>query len=216
MNKTSTLALALASTLWIVGCGESGDDGHSHGPGEGSHTHADGTVHGNETQDPKPDAANAGTHTHADGTVHSNESHAPDPAHKDTGTHTHADGTVHSNAEHAGDAGHEASEPLAPATIGDMKVQLAQGHGSIKPGQESHLVVKLPYNDKGATVVRAWIGTEDRTLSMVGKGDYTAASNRFDIHAAAPRILPENTLWWIEIEKPDGTKVVGSAKPITE
>ena len=32
--------------------------------------------------------------------------------------------------------------------------------------------VKLPYNDKGATIVRAWIGTEDRLKSVAGKGEY--------------------------------------------
>jgi hypothetical protein len=30
----------------------------------------------------------------------------------------------------------------------------------------------------------------------------------------APDPLPENTMWWIEIEKTDGTKVLGSAQPV--
>lgn len=105
---------------------------------------------------------------------------------------------------------------LEPATIGDMTVALAQGHGVIGAGKEGHLVVKLPYNDNGATVVRAWIGTEDRTLSFVGKGEYAPSHDDYDIHITSPDHLPENAMWWIEIEKPDGTKVVGSARPLRE
>lgn len=136
------------------------------------------------------------------------------------GSHMHADGSTHD--DHADDTGmggedNEHDETtLDPATIGDMTVELAQGHGAVEAGKESHLVVKLPYNDNGATVVRAWIGTEDRTLSFVGKGEYASAHDDFDIHAMAPSPLPENTMWWIEIEKPDGTKVVGSTKPIMD
>ncbi len=93
---------------------------------------------------------------------------------------------------------------------------LAQGHGGVTAGKESHLVVKLPYNDAGATIVRAWLGTEDRTASLVGKGEYAPSHDDYDIHATAPDPLPEGTMWWIEIEKPDGAKVVGSAQPITD
>lgn len=135
-------------------------------------------------------------------------------------THTHADGSTHDNhAEDAqmGEEDHAHDEtPLDPATIGDMTVELAQSHGAIQAGQEGHLVVKLPYNDNGATVVRAWIGGQDRTLSFVGKGEYAHSHDDYDIHAIAPDPLPANTMWWIEIEKPDGAKVVGSAKPILE
>ncbi|MEM9347921.1 MAG: hypothetical protein AAGB26_15035 [Planctomycetota bacterium] len=123
--------------------------------------------------------------------------------------HPHGDGD---NDDH--DHGEE--KELPAATIGDMKVELAQAHGALQAGKEGHLVVKLPYNDKGETIVRAWIGTEDRTLSMVGKGEYAASHDDYDIHTMAPTPLPENVKWWIEIEKPDGTKVVGSATPITE
>jgi ABC-type Zn2+ transport system substrate-binding protein/surface adhesin len=135
-------------------------------------------------------------------------------------THTHADGSTH--GEHADDEtmdvdDHEHDEvALNPAIIGDMTVELAQNHGAIKGGQESHLVVKLPYNDNGSTVVRAWIGTDDRTLSYVGKGEYAASHDDYDIHTMAPDPLPENSMWWIEVEKPDGTKVIGSTEPIRE
>lgn len=135
-------------------------------------------------------------------------------------THPHADGSTHDS--HADDAmdrddhAHDDEVALDPATIDGMTIELAQGHGAIKAGRESHLVVKLPYNDNGATIVRAWIGIDDRTLSFVGKGEYAPSHDDYDIHAMAPDPLPENTMWWIEIEKPDGTKVVGSAKPIME
>lgn len=64
--------------------------------------------------------------------------------------------------------------------------------------------------------MRAWIGTEDRTLSYVGKGEYAASHDDYDIHAVAPDPLPPGAKWWIEIEKPDGSKGIGSAEPIIE
>lgn len=169
MKKTSTFALALASTLWIAGCGD--DDGHD--DGDGTHTHADGTVHKDgEPEEPKPSSQD--------------------------------------------DHDHGKETELPAAVIGEMKVELAQAHGAIQAGKEGHLVVKLPYSDKGQTIVRAWIGTEDRTLSMVGKGEYAPSHDDYDIHTMAPDPLPEATMWWIEVEKPDGSKVVGSATPVLE
>ncbi len=127
----------------------------------------------------------------------------------------HADHADH--ADHAGEAGHEHDEEVSigSATIGSITVELAQGHGAVAAGKEGHLVVKLPYNDKGATVVRVWIGSSDRTLSYVGKGEYAPSHDDYDAHAIAPDPLPADAMWWVEIEKPDGVKAVGSAKPIT-
>ena len=124
-------------------------------------------------------------------------------------TETAPDAAAEEEHEHAED-------PLGTVTIGDLSIELAQGHGAVVAGEEAHLVVKLPYSDSGSTVVRAWIGSEDRTLSFVGMGEYAASHDDYDIHATAPDPLPENPMWWIEIEKPDGTKLVGSAKPILE
>lgn len=105
---------------------------------------------------------------------------------------------------------------IGSATIGDLEVALAQGHGGVAAGKESHLILKLPTPDDGSTIVRAWIGTQDRTLSYVGKGEYSRDHGEYDIHATAPDPLPENTLWWIEIEQPDGATSVGSAEPLFE
>jgi len=105
---------------------------------------------------------------------------------------------------------------LGTAKVGDLDVELAQGHGAVTPGGEGHLVVKLPYSDSGATIVRAWIGTEDRTLSLVGKGEYAASHDDYDVHATAPDPLPAGVRWWVELELPDGTKTLGSAEPILE
>ena len=109
---------------------------------------------------------------------------------------------------------------LGTVTIGDLEVELAQNvaedHGAVAAGQEGHLVVKLPYSDSGSTIVRAWIGTDDRTLSLVGKGEYAPSHDDYDITTTAPDPLPADTKWWIEIEKPDGTKLVGSVQPIME
>ena len=130
--------------------------------------------------------------------------------------HDHAHGA--DDQDHAGHFGddhdhdHEV-EPLGTVAIGDLEVELAQGHGPIAAGEESHLVVKLPYSDDGETTVRAWLGVEDRTLSHVGRGEYAASHGDYDIHAIAPDPLPEGVMWWVEIEKPDGTTSVGSAKP---
>lgn len=111
------------------------------------------------------------------------------------------------------DHGHGGETPLDPITIDGMTVELAQGHGRLEPGKELHLVVKLPYSDNGATVIRAWLGADDRFASVVAKAEYAPSHDDYDIHAVAPDPLPENTMWWIEIEKPDGEKLIGSARP---
>jgi hypothetical protein len=134
------------------------------------------------------------------------------------GTHTHEDGTTHEDhaepVEAAGTHAHDET-PIGTATIGDMKIEGAQGHGFVEPGKLCHLVVKLPYNDGGATIVRAWIGIDDRHLSLVGIADYAASHDDYDVHAEAPDPLPTNARWWIEIEKPDGMKSVGSLPILT-
>jgi len=146
-------------------------------------------------------SSGSGSHEHADGTTH--DDHAGDDDHADDA--------------HAGEEDHAHDETsLGTVSIDGMQVELAQGHGAVAAGQEGHLVVKLPYTDNGATVVRAWIGTSDRTLSYVGKGDYAPSHDDYDIHAMAPDPLPEGAMWWIEIERPDGTKAVGAAKPIMD
>ena len=99
---------------------------------------------------------------------------------------------------------------LGTFDIGGISVEAAQGHGNVEAGKEGHLVIKLPYKDNGATVVRAWIGTDDRTLSSVGKGEYAPSHDDYDIHAIAPSPLPVGTKWWLELENPDGAKSVGS------
>jgi len=83
----------------------------------------------------------------------------------------------------------------------------------VAAGQEGHIIIKLPYKDDGASIVRAWIGTEDRTLSAVGKGEYAPSHDDYDIHAVAPSPLPADVKWWVEVEKPDGSKLVGSIAP---
>jgi hypothetical protein len=108
-----------------------------------------------------------------------------------------------------GDHAHD-EVTLGKFDIAGHMVEAAQGHGNVEAGKEGHLVIKLPYKDGGQTVTRAWIGTEDRTMSSVGKGAYAPSHDDYDIHAAAPSPLPAGAKWWLEIEKPDGTKVVGS------
>lgn len=102
---------------------------------------------------------------------------------------------------------------LGTFKAGELEIEASQGHGKVEAGKEGHLVIKLPYKDDGATVVRAWIGTEDRTMSAVGKGEYAPSHDDYDIHAMAPSPLPADAKWWVEVEKPDGTKLVGSIAP---
>ena len=132
------------------------------------------------------------------------------------GDHDHRHDETAGSADEHDDHDHAEEQSLGTVDVGGLKVELAQGHGAVAAGKEGHLVVKLPYKDDGATIVRAWIGTEDRTASLVGKGEYAPSHDDYDIHATAPDPLPDGAQWWIEIEKPDGTKLVGSAKPLTE
>lgn len=154
----------------------------------------------------------AGLHLGACGKPEHGEDHSHDAASTSAGQHAHADGSTHD--DHAQGADDHEEIPLGEIMIGGMRVELAEGHGAIAPGKEGHLIVKLPYNDNGVTVVRAWIGTEDRTLSFVGLGEYAASHDDYDIHAIAPDPLPTDARWWVEIERPDGTKAVGSAEPV--
>lgn len=147
----------------------------------------------------EPTDAGSGAQEHSDAQDHDHST--GDAAHDDHG-HEHADDESHD------DHGEEIA--LGSTTIGDSTVECWQGHGTVAAGKELHLVVKLPYNDSGATIVRAWIGTEDRLASMVALGQYAPSHDDYDIHAVAPDPLPADAKWWIEIEKPDGTKSVGS------
>ncbi len=115
--------------------------------------------------------------------------------------------------EEEGDHAHDEEVSLGTFKAGEMEIEAAQGHGMVEAGKEGHLVIKLPFKDNGATVVRAWIGTEDRTMSAVGKSDYAPSHDDYDIHAMAPSPLPADPKWWVEVEKPDGTKIVGSVAP---
>ncbi len=189
----STLILCSSAGLVLTGCSKSDDGSHgSQGSHDhGSHTHDDGTVHGSHDEPQTTDTNDHGTHTHDDGTTHG----------------SHGDTNSGSSMNHD-------EVPLPPVVSNGMTYTFFQGHGSVKAGQESHLVVKLPNSEQGSTIVRAWIGTDDRTLSFVGMGEYSASGDRYDIHAMAPSPLPENTMWWIEIETSNGDKTLISTTPI--
>jgi hypothetical protein len=134
--------------------------------------------------------------------------------------HPHPEGEAHGHPHEGKKAeqdhsDHDHGEEIALGTFmaGELEIEAAQGHGMVEAGKEGHLIIKLPYKDDGASVVRAWIGTEDRTLSAVGKGEYAPSHDDYDIHAMAPSPLPADVKWWVEVEKPDGTKLVGSIAP---
>ena len=142
------------------------------------------------------------------GDDHGNE-HATEPSSPDSAP-TDAD------AAHAADGHEHDEESLGTSSVGDWTIELAQGLGHVVPGAESQLVVKLPYSDQGSTIVRAWLGTEDRTLSFVGLGQYAPSHDDYDVLVTAPDPLPAPLLWWFEIEAPDGSKVLGSVAPLVE
>jgi hypothetical protein len=143
---------------------------------------------------------------------------------KDKHDHSHDDAaTEHKNHEghddHEGHADHgddhDDHDHGEEATLGShdiegIKVEAAQSHGAVEAGKEGHLILKLPYNDNGESVVRVWIGTADKTLSSTGKGVYAPSHDDYDIHTMAPDPLPVDAKWWVEITKPDGTKATGS------
>lgn len=112
--------------------------------------------------------------------------------------------------------------PLGKHKIGEWEVEamieIADVHGDVAAGKESHLVIKLPkgVSEKGQTIVRTWIGTEDRTKSTVSKGTYAAGHDDYDIHVTAPSPLPEGSRFWVEIETSDGKKAVGSVPTLKE
>lgn len=202
MRYVFTILAVFAGLILVTGCDRSGEQN---------------TAKHSAAAKPADSTAAQDIHEHDDGSAHAD--HDADAASDDAHGHEHEGEDAAHGHEHVGEMGddHEHAHDevsLGTVTIGDMKVELAQGHGKVEAGKESHLVVKLPYNDKGATVVRAWIGTDDRTMSLVGKGEYAPSHDDYDVHAMAPDPLPEDVMWWIEIEKPDGTKTVGSAKPL--
>lgn len=128
------------------------------------------------------------------------------------GEHTHEDGSSHEDHNTEADDHHD-EVSLGSAKVGDIDVEFAQGHGMVEAGKEGHLVIKLPYNDNGQSVVRVWIGTDDRDQYLVTKADYAADHDDYDAHAVAPDPMPEDAMWWVEVEKPDGTTATGSIKP---
>ncbi len=199
--KKATLPLSIMLMLGLPACTESGSSDHGHAHGDDTHVHE-------ETAQPK--AASEDTHVHADGSTHAAHDDAPSTPQD---THVHADGTTHAAHGEGMQDGHM-EMPLEPVSIGGMSVVLTQNHGPVNAGQEEHLIVRITENGDEITGVRAWIGSEDRTMSYVGKGEYSLLSDAYDIHTMAPDPLPENAMWWIEIEMSDGTKLVGSAKPI--
>ena len=142
-------------------------------------------------------------------------------SHEHTDDHTHSHDTSEEEPasaqsdEHGEDHEHD-EVSLGTSSVGGLTIELAQGHGVVVAGGDSQLVVKLPYTDQGSTSVRAWLGTEDRTMSFVGLGEYAPSHDDYDVHVSAPDPLPQSMLWWFEIERPDGSKLLGSASPLLE
>ncbi|MBL4810590.1 MAG: hypothetical protein JKY43_11100 [Phycisphaerales bacterium] len=196
MKNILSLSIIASVALCLGGCSKSADDKytddssthdtHEHG-GDGDDAHE----HQESPSDPQSAAAETRGHLHADGSWHDGD-HAPNM-----------------DTEMAPDMHDEV--PLGIIMFGETPAAVAQGHGAVEAAKEGHLVIVIP-DTLDVTIVRAWIGTEDRTLSNVGK-DESAENGKYDIHSVAPNPLPENAMWWVEIVLSDGTKAVGSIKP---
>lgn len=129
-------------------------------------------------------------------------------------SHAHGDDThTHAEESHAADDMHE-SIPLGTMMVNDFTIELTQGHGKVHAGEEEHLIVKLQDSESKILSVRAWIGTEDKTQSFVGKGEFSRDRNVYDVHMSAPESLDPDSKWWIELEMKDGTISTGSMKAI--
>ncbi|MEM6333832.1 MAG: hypothetical protein AAF823_10890 [Planctomycetota bacterium] len=111
---------------------------------------------------------------------------------------------------------HGVEVKLEPATAGDVTLELAQGHGPLTPGGVGHLAIRLPYSDDGQTKIRVWIGGQDSAGTTVADAIYVPPRDYYDVHMPTPDPLPQDALWWIEVEKPDGTKALASAQPRTQ
>ena len=180
----SILRLAVCSIALLLFACDKGDDSHA------GHSHDDHS-HGHDDH----------SHGHDDhGHSHDDHSHSHDDH-----SHSHDD-HGHSHDDHD-DHGEE--RPLGTAMVGPYEIEAAQGHGFVEPGKLCHIVVKLPYSDDGASIVRAWIGTLDRDLYLVERADYSTDHDDYDVHVEAPDPLPDGATWWVEIEKPDGMTYVG-------
>jgi len=127
-----------------------------------------------------------------------------DHPHGEHDGHDHGDGQDHGVTEE-----HGPMMDLANFAIGDMDVHAQQAGGPVRAGQEYVLFVTLPESNAAQPVVRAWIGTDDRTLSGgVATADYE--EGHYHVHVMAPTPLPQDAMWWVEVEQADGTKLVGS------
>ncbi|MDX1565455.1 MAG: hypothetical protein R3236_08625, partial [Phycisphaeraceae bacterium] len=74
----------------------------------------------------------------------------------------------------------------------------AHQHGAVKEGA---LSVKVDGAKAADLIVRVWLGSEDRTGSVVAKAEYKADHQDFDAHVELPDPMPEGAQWWVEVQK---------------
>lgn len=149
--------------------------------------------------------------------AHDHDGHSHSHNGSDDHDHDHSRGAQDGHAHDHGEDGHHGNvNELGSVSIGGMDLTVAQAHGPVAAGMESHLVLRVPNDDHKNLTIRAWLGTSDRTLSYVGKAEYDNRRTQYDVHATAPDPLPEDVMWWIEIEKTDGTSATGSIKPFMD
>jgi hypothetical protein len=132
-----------------------------------------------------------------DGHDHKDGDHK-DHNHKDDG---HKDGD-HKDGDHDD---HGESHALGTKEAAGMKITAA------RLGELSEGVLSLTIEgaDPATLTVRAWLGVEDASGSVVAQADYEADHKEFHAHLSeVPEKLADDAKWWVEIQKGDDKSVI--------
>lgn len=123
-----------------------------------------------------------------------------DHAHTDKGADKHGGKEPNDHGE---------AHALAAVELDGVKVS-GTLFGHVEAGEEAHM--DLTIQGATPTAVRLWIGTEDRTTSVVSKAE-SSGKGTFHAHADAPKPLPEGAAIWVEVDTGDNTVLVSLAIP---
>lgn len=80
-----------------------------------------------------------------------------------------------------------------------MKISAKQ-RGAVTEGA---LSVKVDGANPADLILRVWLGSEDRSGSVVAKAEYHDEPDHkdFDAHVELPDPMPEGAQWWVEVQK---------------
>lgn len=158
-------------------------------------------------------AVNAADHDHDHDHDHAHDDHDHDHDH----AHDHDHGDAFPDDLEPPDLSPPGSEHvlhsderlIGDAPIARMDMYGVQALGPVRPGEPARLWVFLSRDDGGRTMVRAWIGTNRRADFDVVLGRYDAERGGHVIDTVAPDPLPPMAQWFVELQRPDGTRHTG-------